>query len=138
MLNLNWRVGECSHYLERQRFPLVCFGVDEYAETVMTECLYKNLIWEPSITEEALIGYSDANWAGDHDNCHSTTGNLFLMSEGAISCLSKKTTKCNTVIHRGRTHGTYYGYSKSIVVDKLEPNMLKILLNILSSTSQNI
>ena len=37
-----------------------------------------------------LIGYSDADWAGDHDDCYSTTGNLFLMSGGAISWLSKK------------------------------------------------
>jgi hypothetical protein len=37
-----------------------------------------------------LIGYSDADWAGDLDDRHSTTGNLFLMEEGAVSWLSKK------------------------------------------------
>ena len=37
-----------------------------------------------------LMGYSDADWAGDPDNRHSTTGNLFLMTEGPISWLSKK------------------------------------------------
>ena len=27
-----------------------------------------------------LVGYSDADWAGDQDNRHSTTGNLFMMA----------------------------------------------------------
>ena len=37
-----------------------------------------------------VLGYSDADWAGDHDNRHSTTGNLFMLSNGAISWLSKR------------------------------------------------
>ena len=37
-----------------------------------------------------LIGYSDADWGGDLDDRHSTTGNLFVMARGAISWLSKK------------------------------------------------
>ena len=37
-----------------------------------------------------LIGYSDADWAGCLDDRHSTTGNLFLLSGGAISWMSKK------------------------------------------------
>ena len=36
-----------------------------------------------------LIGYSDADWAGDLDDRHSTSGNLFLMAGGAISWFSK-------------------------------------------------
>ena len=37
-----------------------------------------------------LMGYSDADWAGDPDDRHSMTGNLFLMTQGPISWLSKK------------------------------------------------
>ena len=37
-----------------------------------------------------LIGYADADWAGDSEDRHSTTGNLFLLVEGSISWLSKK------------------------------------------------
>ncbi len=37
-----------------------------------------------------LLGYSDADWAGYQDDRHSTTGNLFIMSGGPISWLSKK------------------------------------------------
>ena len=37
-----------------------------------------------------LLGYSDTDWAGDLDNCHSTTGNVFVMLGGAVSWLSHK------------------------------------------------
>ncbi len=39
---------------------------------------------------DVLMGYSDADWAGDQDNRHSTSGNLFLMAGGAVSWMSKK------------------------------------------------
>ena len=84
------RSEQCRRYPERQRCPPVRFGIDEYADTVMTGCLGENQVNELSTIEEALIGYADADWAGDHDDRHSTTGNLFLMSGGAISWLSKK------------------------------------------------
>lgn len=38
----------------------------------------------------ALIGYSDAEFAGDLDDRHSTSSNLFLMSSGPISWYSNK------------------------------------------------
>ena len=37
-----------------------------------------------------LIGFSDADWAEDKDNRYSTTGNLFVMSGGAVSWLSRR------------------------------------------------
>ena len=37
-----------------------------------------------------LIGYSDADWAGDHDDRHSTSGQVFLMGNGAVSWSSRK------------------------------------------------
>ena len=40
----------------------------------------------------ALIEYSDADWAGDPEDQHSKTRNLFLMSEGPVSWLSKNQT----------------------------------------------
>ena len=45
--------------------------------------------YQPSEQPE-LVGYSDADWAGDLDDRHSTTGNIFMMTGGAISWLSKK------------------------------------------------
>ena len=41
------------------------------------------------MSDKALVAYSDADWAGDHD-CHSTTGNIFLMAQDPISWVSKK------------------------------------------------
>lgn len=37
-----------------------------------------------------VVGYSDSDYAGDPDDRHSTTGNIFLMSGGPISWYSKK------------------------------------------------
>ena len=37
-----------------------------------------------------FIGYSDADWAGDLDDRRSTSGNLFKLSEAAVSWRSKK------------------------------------------------
>ena len=41
-------------------------------------------------TGDKPLVYSDANWAGDLDDRHSTTGNVLLMSGGAVSWLSHK------------------------------------------------
>ena len=37
-----------------------------------------------------LRAYSDADWAGDHDDRHSTSGSICQLSGGAVSWLSKK------------------------------------------------
>ena len=37
-----------------------------------------------------LTGYSDADWAGDIDGRHSTSGNVFFLAGRAVSWLSKK------------------------------------------------
>ena len=37
-----------------------------------------------------LIGYSDADWVGNMDDRHPTSGNVFLLAKGAVSWLSKK------------------------------------------------
>ena len=42
------------------------------------------------LEDEELIGYTDADWAGDLDDRHSTTGNIFMMGGGPVSWLSKK------------------------------------------------
>ena len=56
----------------------------------MTECLVKNQITEPRTVDHALVGYSDADWTRDHNHCRSTTGNVFLMSGGAIKWCSER------------------------------------------------
>jgi hypothetical protein len=47
--------------------------------------------------------YSDANWAGDPTDCHSTTGYCFLLSDSLISWRSKK----QSVVARSSTEANY-------------------------------
>ena len=42
------------------------------------------------LESSTLVGYSEADWAGDLDDRHSTSGNLFLLSGVPVSWLSKK------------------------------------------------
>ena len=49
-----------------------------------------NLSLQYEVTGQKIIGYSDADWANDLNNRHSTTGNVFVMAGGAISWLSQK------------------------------------------------
>ena len=39
-----------------------------------------------------LLGYADADWAGDIDMRRSTSGNVFIYANGAISYMSKRQT----------------------------------------------
>ena len=40
--------------------------------------------------DNCLVGFSDADWAGDMNDRHSTTGNLFMISGAAIAWSRKK------------------------------------------------
>lgn len=42
------------------------------------------------IESEKLVGYCDANWAGDLDSRRSTSGYVFLLGNNAVSWCSKK------------------------------------------------
>eukprot|EP00795_Rhopilema_esculentum_P007998 gene7998-biopygen1703 len=48
-----------------------------------------SLVYKKSESKE-VTGFSDASWADDMQNRHSTTGNVFMMAGGAISWLSQK------------------------------------------------
>ena len=39
---------------------------------------------------DRIVGYSDSDWAGDCDDRKSTSGNVFILSTGAIACTSRK------------------------------------------------
>lgn len=67
------------------------------AHLTAVKCIMKYLKGTASLAlkferseDENLIGFSDADWAGDLDDRHSTTGDLFLMAGGPVSWLSKK------------------------------------------------
>lgn len=44
-----------------------------------------------------LVGYTDANWGGDHGQQKSTSGYAFLLHGSAITWLSKKTDLCFSI-----------------------------------------
>ena len=46
--------------------------------------------WDTQGLEAGLLGYSDADYAGDTEDRHSTTGHLFLLNRGPISWTSAK------------------------------------------------
>ncbi len=56
-----------------------------------------------------LIGYSDADWAGDRDTRKSTTGHLFLMANAAVSWLSQR----QPVVALSSTEAEYVALSSS-------------------------
>ena len=41
-------------------------------------------------SDAGLIGYSDSDWGENGDDCHSTSGHVFLMANGAISWASQR------------------------------------------------
>ena len=41
-------------------------------------------------SDAGLIGYSDSDWGENRDDCHSTSGHVFLMANGAISWASQR------------------------------------------------
>ena len=40
--------------------------------------------------DAGLIGYTDSDWGENRDDCHSTSGHVFLMANGAISWASQQ------------------------------------------------
>ena len=45
----------------------------------------------PRMTQaQVCIGYTDTDWAGDVDDCKSTSGYIFLLCGGAVSWKSQK------------------------------------------------
>lgn len=54
-------------------------------------------------SDAKLIGFSDADWAGDIDSRRSTTGNIFLMSNGAITWLSR----CQKIVSLSTAEAEY-------------------------------
>ena len=50
----------------------------------------QKLVYRKTSANTEIVGYSDADWAGDLDSRHSTTGNVFLLAGGPVSWLSKQ------------------------------------------------
>ena len=62
-----------------------------------------------------LLGYCDADYAGDLDDRHSTSGNLFLMNGGSITWTSKK----QPIVTLSTTETDYVSLSVAVWIRQL-------------------
>lgn len=65
------------------------------------------------------VGYTDANWAGDIDDRHSTSGYVFTLADGAISWLSKRQPVVATSTAEAEYIALYLGTQESIALKRL-------------------
>ena len=90
----------CWHKTRHFSCSWSCFVVQLKASRSLSDCCQANLpllkgklgctIKYKKSGYAQLIGYTDADYAGDLDDQHSTTGNLLLMSGGPVSWFTKK------------------------------------------------
>ena len=80
-----------------ERYDITDMGKLHHFVGMKINYLNSGDIWigQPAYVRKVLkkfAGFSDADWAGDHDDRKSTTGFVFMMSGAAISWNSKKRT----------------------------------------------
>ena len=69
-----------------------------------------------------IAGFSDADWAGDHDDRKSTSGFVFMISGAVISWNSKKqmcvalSTAEAESLHWQKQHKNQFGYNVYLVI----------------------
>jgi len=67
----------------------------------------------------SLIGYTDADWAGDRDSRHSTSGYCFLMGDGAVTWKSKRQNVVATSTAEAEYIALYHGTQEAIWISRL-------------------
>jgi len=85
--DISFAVGVMSRYMQNPKKP--------HLEAVRRILRYVNRTLDHGIMykrggECKLVGYCDADYAGDHDTRRSTTGYIFMLGSGAISWCSKR------------------------------------------------
>jgi hypothetical protein len=86
--DITFAVGFVSRFMEApttEHWAAVKHLIRYIAGTLHFRCRYERVAGEPR-----LIGYSDADYAGDIDDRRSTTGMVFLLRGSAISWQSQK------------------------------------------------
>ncbi|XP_067928394.1 uncharacterized protein [Watersipora subatra] len=66
-----------------------------------------------------VFGYSDANWAGDLDDRHSMSGNIFLLSGSPISWLSKRQSVVAVSIAESEYTSLFHGTKEAMWLNQL-------------------
>jgi hypothetical protein len=60
-------------------------------------------------SKTGFVAYSDTDWAGNHETCHSTSGHAILLGDGIISWLSRQQHKMTL----SSTEAEYVGMTKA-------------------------
>ncbi|XP_019077634.1 uncharacterized mitochondrial protein AtMg00810-like [Vitis vinifera] len=85
--DISYAVGVMSQYMQNPKKPHLeaVRRILRYVKgTIDYGLLYKK------VEDCKLVGYCDADYAGDHDTRRSTTGYVFMLGSGAISWCSKR------------------------------------------------
>ena len=66
-----------------------------------------------------LLGYADADWAGDIDTRRSTSGDVFIYVNGAISWMSKRQTTIAVSTAEAEYVSLYHATMEAVVIQRL-------------------
>ncbi|XP_062098605.1 secreted RxLR effector protein 161-like [Humulus lupulus] len=85
--DISYAVGVASRYMQQPKNPhleAVRRMLRYVKDTINYSLLYKKG------DEIKIVGYCDADYAGDHDTRRSTTGYVFMLGSGVVSWCSKR------------------------------------------------
>ncbi|RVW16642.1 Retrovirus-related Pol polyprotein from transposon RE1 [Vitis vinifera] len=109
--DISYAVGVMSRYMQNPKKPhleAVQRILRHVKGTIDYGLLYKK-------GEDCkLVGYYDADYAGDHDTRKSTTGYVFMLGSRAISWCSKRQTDSISVNNGGRVPSNSNGSSRNL------------------------
>ena len=85
--DISYNVGVCSRYQAnpKESYMTALKRIIKYVKTTA-----EFGVWYSKDTSDVLVGYSDANWAGNPDNRKSTLGGYFYVDTNLVSWMSKK------------------------------------------------
>ena len=85
--DISYNVGVCARYQAnpKESYMTALKRIIKYVKTTA-----EFGVWYSKDTSDVLVGYSDANWAGNPDNRKSTLGGCFYVDTNLVSWMSKK------------------------------------------------
>ena len=85
--NISYNVGVCDRYQvnPKESHMIALKRIIKYVKTTTNFG-----VWYNKDTNNVLVGYSNANWAGNGDDRKSTLEGCFYVSNNLVSWMSKK------------------------------------------------
>ena len=85
--NISYNVGVCARYQANSKESHMT-ALKRIIKYVKTTAEFG--VWYSKDTNDVLVGYSDADWAGNADDRKSTSGGCFYADNNLVSWMSKK------------------------------------------------